>query len=171
MKPRGIRIHCSASEWGRAELIDTWHKRRGFSRDPNYVTPLHPLPSIGYHAIILNGRPYSAGLYDLAYDGMIEWGRREDEIGAHARGDNDCLGVCLIGNRSFTRMQMSTLHTLLLNWGVKYNLPIETIKGHYETKYERERGDNKTCPNFEVSRLRDRIRGYRPRVQHYIGGI
>lgn len=39
-----IIINCSDSDWGDAEVIDEWHRERGWD-------------GIGYHYIICNGRP------------------------------------------------------------------------------------------------------------------
>ena len=44
MTPDRITIHCSDSEWGNADVIDEWHKKRGWD-------------GIGYHYVILNGYP------------------------------------------------------------------------------------------------------------------
>lgn len=170
MKPRGIRIHCSGSTWGDGALIDEWHRQRGFQREEGYVTPIHPLNHIGYHAVILNGSPFTSKLYDESYDGMVQLGRREDELGAHAYGDNDTLGVCLVGKQAFTMQQMIMLHCQVTYWLRKYKLGIDSVLGHYETNHERQHG-TKTCPNFNVRRFRDRLRGYYPRVAQYVGGI
>ena len=84
--PAGIVIHHTASpgvvEGKRvdASLIAQWHARRGFGaeyRDKEY--------SIGYHYVILP-------------DGTVQAGRPEWMLGAHARGYNDYLGICLVGN-------------------------------------------------------------------------
>ena len=39
----GLVIHCSASTWGDARAVDSWHKARGWQ-------------GIGYHACVLNGK-------------------------------------------------------------------------------------------------------------------
>lgn len=88
MTPRAIVVHVSASRWGDAKAIDSWHKQRGWS-------------GIGYHAVILNGFRAYGSEYDLVFDGKIEPGRPETQQGAHclAKGMNTvALGVCLIGN-------------------------------------------------------------------------
>jgi len=84
----GIVCHVSASKWGDRDVIDEWHRDRGFS-------------GIGYHGVITNGVLRSQDAYDVGFDGMIQPGRPEDRMGAHckAKGMNTCsIGICLIGN-------------------------------------------------------------------------
>ena len=86
---------------------------------------------IGYHKVICRS-------------GLIENGRPEYWIGAHAQGFNDrSLGVCLIGKNKFTENQFSSLKLVIQDWKRKY--PKAEIVGHNQiTK------SNKTCPNFNV---------------------
>lgn len=80
-------IHCSDSDFGNAEMINRWHKERGFSE-------------IGYHYVILP-------------DGTIEKGRALGKPGAHAKGHNhDSIGTCLIGVNHFTDAQFIALRML-----------------------------------------------------------
>ena len=111
-------IHCSDSPHGRgdnAETIHQWHKARGWS-------------GIGYH-------------YVITEDGTIENGRPEYWTGAHAKGHNDALGICLIGVANFTIAQYISLEKLLRESGFKS----DEIVGHYAVS-------NKTCPNFNVEK-------------------
>jgi len=88
LKVRGIVCHVSASMWGDAKEIDSWHKDRGWN-------------GIGYHGVILNGMRNPDKMYSAELDGKIEPGRPEDTVGAHcqAGGMNSVsLGVCCIGN-------------------------------------------------------------------------
>jgi hypothetical protein len=104
-----VIVHCSDSKLGNALLIDAWHKQRGFD-------------SIGYHFVILNGRPFESlgGGLDFT-DGMIETGRNIDKEGAHCKGHNDSIGICLIGkSNSFTDNQIRSLKNLLLLLSEKY---------------------------------------------------
>lgn len=86
----GIVVHCSASVFGDAREINSWHEERGWSE-------------IGYHKVILNGwrKPeLRGGSYDVSLDGKIEQGREDWKVGAQclAGGMNEVsLGVCLIG--------------------------------------------------------------------------
>ena len=104
-----VIIHASDSSWGNAAVITKWHTLpvpdgRGWS-------------AIGYHYVILNGMlsPYKHHSY---FDGHIESGRpldddadmELDEIGAHAFGYNNSVGICLIGlSGTFTDAQMRAL--------------------------------------------------------------
>ena len=87
---------------------------------------------VGYHRIIRR-------------DGMLEAARPDYWVGAHVRGFNEVsLGVCLIGQKEFTKAQMNALEALLITW--KQNYPNAQICGHRDFKYT-----NKTCPNFDVA--------------------
>ena len=125
MKPRGITIHCSDSPQDRgdtAETIHNWHLGRKWS-------------GIGYTYVILE-------------DGTIENGRPEYWEGAHARGYNDTIGICLIGEETFTGAQMVSLETLCLDIYDRYeDMEFKSIRGHYELD------KHKTCPNFDVRAL------------------
>ena len=130
-RPPGIVIHHSASaasEGDRpvdAALIDRWHQQRGWGLEAG-----HEEYHIGYHYVILP-------------DGTLETGRPEWMRGAHARGANDFIGVCLIGNFSSsanpagrikpdapTPAQLDALHALLLKLTRKYHLGPEQVFGH-----------------------------------------
>ncbi|HHD11115.1 MAG TPA: hypothetical protein ENK42_01615 [Deltaproteobacteria bacterium] len=77
-----IIIHCSASDFGSAALIDRWHRERCWRM-------------IGYYYVILNGYR-KKGRYNKDDDGLIEPGRPIEEIGAHCRGQNrTSIGICL----------------------------------------------------------------------------
>ena len=112
-------IHCSDSPQGRgdnAETIHGWHKQNGWD-------------GIGYHYVILE-------------DGTVEAGRPIYWSGAHARGHNDKIGICLIGINQFTEDQFEALYKLL------NDLEVEEIKGHYEVDKA------KSCPNIDMDWLR-----------------
>lgn len=95
--PKKVIFHCAATpdfpkehpdfdKFG-AELIDEWHKERGWKR-------------IGYH-------------YVIRRTGIIEPGRPETTVGAHCAGHNqDTLGVCYIGTEKITANQIMALRTL-----------------------------------------------------------
>ena len=103
-----VIIHCSASNFGNAALIDSWHRQKGFSR-------------VGYHFVILNGMIGHKKYHDY-FDGAIETGRpldddsdmEPDEVGAHTLGHNKSVGICLVGESAmFTPKQMKSLNILL----------------------------------------------------------
>lgn len=135
-----IILHCSASEYGAVALFDSWHKAKGWN-------------SIGYHWIITNCYPlhtnWTQKKPNLAFDGSLFQGRPEKFCGAHVRGYNwQSLGVCLVGNKSFTGRQLKT--TIALCRELKSRYPnIEAVKGHYEFTHK------KTCPNFDMNYFRD----------------
>lgn len=70
-----IVVHHSASPlktttW---EMIDKWHKERGFS-------------GFGYHYLVMG-------------DGLVMKGREEERVGAHLKGKNsNSIGICVAGN-------------------------------------------------------------------------
>jgi hypothetical protein len=85
--PKGIVVHISASHFGDAKQIDSWHKQKGWA-------------GIGYHRVILNGVRTGGAAYAAALDGTVENGRADTVVGAHcqAGGMNVAsLGVCCIG--------------------------------------------------------------------------
>ena len=109
-------IHCSDSPQGRgdnAKTIHQWHLANGWD-------------GIGYHKVILE-------------DGTVENGRPEYWKGSHARGYNDALGICLIGDDSFTPAQFISLEKILKNRAFKK----DEVVGHYKVS-------SKSCPNFNV---------------------
>ena len=131
-------IHCSASEWGDVNAIREWHLERGFS-------------DIGYHYVILNGyrtyRPYKQNQIEFGKDGVIEQGRSIEQVGAHVEGHNqNSVGICLVGDHAFSKLQKATLKSLVADLRVRF--PEAVIKGHYELN------PNKTCPNMDMDKLR-----------------
>lgn len=156
-KIENIIIHCSDSYWGCAREIRQWHIKRGWD-------------DIGYQFVILNGIPTFKKEINIvtikSLDGSIECGRYLDddmfintnEIGAQCLGYNDkSIGVCLIGINKFTDNQMISLKFLLKDLIKLYKISIENILGHCETASGKKEG--KTCPNFDVSKLRNELKG------------
>ena len=77
---------------------------------------------IGYHYVILNGKPFSINEYIDLFNGTLEPGRKIDfdlwvennETGAHALGYNsDSIGICMIGKEDFTTQQFVTLKFII----------------------------------------------------------
>lgn len=93
-------IHHSASPDVSAKTIDRWHKERGWS-------------GIGYHFVI-------------RANGTIEKGRPLNKIGAHAKGRNNYVGICLTGYNHFTKAQVKSLITLLNDLGINH------IEAHHQ---------------------------------------
>ena len=135
-----IIVHCSASDWGSASVIDQWHKERGWTE-------------IGYHYVITNGQIPHKRQYEAENDGIIQEGRSIDKMGAHVKGHNaDSIGICLVGKIHFTAKQLyDALPTLLRLLISKYDLSVTDIYGHNEFD------SKKTCPNFDVQLVRNYI--------------
>lgn len=122
-------VHCAATKPSMdigVKEIDKWHRERGFFK-------------VGYHVVIRR-------------DGRIEYGRAQDEIGAHARGFNSkSLAVCLVGGvndnlkaeNNFTPEQFIALRYQLALWKLKY--PEAEILGHRDLPKV-----SKECPSFDV---------------------
>ena len=134
-------IHCAASPNGRrlsttglsaTQIIDEWHRERGFKRDWKRRAEWNPgLGHIGYHWVIDT-------------DGCIHSGRAMDEVGAHAAGYNtDSIGVCLVGTDAFTPAQWVALRGLVER--IRQEWPIVHVLGHRDLP-----GVHKTCPGFDV---------------------
>lgn len=92
-----VVIHHSASLDVSVSTIDNWHRQRGFSE-------------IGYHFVI-------------RANGKIEKGRDIHKKGAHAKGRNNYIGICLTGYDSFTDSQIKSLIMLLRKLGIKEIYP------------------------------------------------
>lgn len=126
-----IVVHCSASDDGQdigRDEIKAMHLARGFA-------------DVGYHYIIRR-------------NGVIEIGRLEEVMGAHAEGYNAAsLGVCLVGGVeaddklraefNFTRSQMRALEGLLIDLTKRF--PKAEIRGHKDLP-----NVAKACPCFDV---------------------
>lgn len=124
---REIVIHCTASpdymDIGAKEIND-WHKDRGWS-------------GIGYH-------------YVVRRNGEVEKGRDDNKPGAHVRGHNrDTIGVVWVGTDQIGPEQEKGLIGLVNYLRGKYNIPIESVRGHKEYP-----NVQKTCPNLDMDRLR-----------------
>ena len=123
-------IHCSATPSGKpmrtavesaAEVINRWHKARGFARRPADVKAFNSgLPNIGYHYVI-----------DL--DGRVHNGRALHEVGAHAQFFNArSVGICLVGgverNAQYTAAQWASLAQVVAMLRAQYGLPAAAPK-------------------------------------------
>lgn len=121
-------VHCSATKPTQdigLEEIDSWHKARGWR-------------GCGYHYIIRR-------------NGVIEQGRPVTEKGAHAKGYNDCLGICLVGGLdengapedNFTEEQINNFMMFVQCLSIVFGRM--TILGHRDLP-----NVNKACPSFDV---------------------
>lgn len=100
--------HTAGSKNSNVEQIRRYHLSKGW-RD------------IGYHVVI----PGS---------GEIQWGRPENQVGAHAKGANsDSLGVSLCGNfenENPEPAQINSLILMLTSWCRRYVVSSANIIGH-----------------------------------------
>lgn len=121
-----IIVHCSATESGTVESIRKYHmKVNGWS-------------DIGYHFVIYP-------------NGVVVTGRPIEQAGAHCQGANAySVGVCLIGNKSFSDAQFKSLRKLVGDLKKKYP-SIAKVAGHKEYPSAKKQG--KTCPNFNVQEV------------------
>ncbi len=128
-----IVIHCSATPSGKplrtavesaAEVINRWHKERGFARSPEAVRAFSTgLPNIGYHYVI-----------DL--DGRVINGRGLGEVGAHAKDYNAAsVGICLVGGAEktgrYTAKQWESLAELVRGLCGDLSIPLQTAQRRY----------------------------------------
>jgi len=117
-----IVVHCSASDVAAHDNIQTirqWHKENGWD-------------DVGYHFVITK-------------NGEISVGRPESVVGAHVKGHNTgSIGICLTGDKVFSKAQFDRLGKLLDDLMVRYNLDKSDVVAHHDLQ------PGKTCPNFDV---------------------
>lgn len=103
-------------------IVDEFHESQGF-----------PLSSLGF---------YVGYHYWIERDGVVRQARAENELGAHAKGQNyTALGIGLAGNfneEDPTAEQTAALGLLLSNLCARHDIPAERIFPH--RKYA-----NKSC--------------------------
>jgi N-acetylmuramoyl-L-alanine amidase len=127
IEPTGIVIHHSgiaASQALDEADLDEIHEDRGFSAY-YWGKTWH----VGYHYIILP-------------DGTVQYGRPEHLIGAHTRGFNHYIGICLIGDFSAhafgqsaaapSDVQMESLLNLVRQLQQKYHIAKSKVFLHKE---------------------------------------
>jgi N-acetyl-anhydromuramyl-L-alanine amidase AmpD len=109
------------------EEIDRWHLARGWR-------------GVGYH-------------YVIESDGRLRLGRREHEVGAHARGRNqDTIGICVAvdardGIPSEAWDQLVTLTRDLVR---RYALTVDDVIPHFAVS-------DTLCPAFPIADLHEAI--------------
>jgi len=128
-----IIIHCSAigpNQTSSAKEIDRWHKAQGWS-------------GIGYH-------------YVIRRNGQIEWGRPEEQVGAHCKNHNKhSIGICYEGGLAQspsgqllpadTRTEAQKQSLLRLLRVLKSKYPNALIVGHNTLS-------PKPCPCFDAAK-------------------
>jgi hypothetical protein len=151
IKPAGIVIHHSALPYPPADpndylpLISQFHQKRGFG-----CFYWGRFFYVGYHYVILP-------------DGRIQKGRPDRCRGAHAKGFNSYIGVCLVGDfssthnptgslglRQPTEAQLQSLVGLCRGLMAKYAIPQENLVRHCDVN------ENTQCPgnNFPFAAFR-----------------
>ncbi len=149
----GVIVHHSATDARagggnvNAALLDEAHSRRGWE-----IRDSHNTYHIGYHFVILP-------------DGTVERGRPEWLPGAHARGNNHYLGICLVGNFSSqanadgtqqparpTAAQLAALNSLLKELMQRHGFSPEDVYAHSEFGVTECPGDR-----FHIEEVRRRL--------------
>lgn len=151
-----IYIHCSASPFGEVEQIRRWHtdpkpQGRGWE-------------DIGYHFVVCNGYPFFPNYKDgkrlAAWDGKVQKGRLETEIGAHCAGDNaTSIAICLIGAKpeDFTLAQINAAVDLAARLCKKYGIVSTEVYGHREFWTTRLEPPKKDCPIVDMMGFRKQV--------------
>lgn len=134
-KMKQVILHCSDSSWGNASVITKWHLEKGWD-------------TIGYNYVILNGWT-SSGYHDIFFDGHIESGRNPETKGAHCKGHNEAIGVCLIGKPGlYTNAQFDAVQLLLLHLKNLY----ERIEVHQHSEFD---DDKYFCASLDLEQFKD----------------
>jgi N-acetyl-anhydromuramyl-L-alanine amidase AmpD len=114
MRPRFIIIHCSAADGSTLESMTRYHTA--------------PKPDgkgwadVGYHFVVEES-------------GAIRHGRPLDRNGAHAKGANNNIGVCLAGDLDAHPAnwdQIRSLERLCRALMLAFNIAVEHVIGHRE---------------------------------------
>lgn len=109
------------------EEIDKWHRARGWR-------------GVGYH-------------YVIEPDGRLRLGRREHEVGAHARGRNqDTIGICVAvdARDGIPSVAWDQLVTLTRDLVRRYALTVDDVIPHYDVS-------DTLCPAFPIADLHEAI--------------
>jgi hypothetical protein len=136
---QGIVVHMSDSSWGTEKDIYDWHVHGNGWQDT------------GYHFVITN-KNYNNHLQLPFMNGAISAGRNLSKNGAHTLyGYNKThIGICCIHNSQPNRAQASTLFKACKNLMEIYDFNADAVLGHDEIQ-------DKVCPGFDVSDLRDAL--------------
>ncbi len=141
-----VVLHVTASHFGNVELIDKWHKGRGWSM-------------IGYHFLITNVFPKFEDLKNMTpqveFDGKVFEGRPIKYKGAHVKGHNSTtIGIALVGDTVespygalFSAKQLYSACDVIMDLMEKFP-NIKKIKGHTELD------PDKGCPLLNMNHFR-----------------
>jgi N-acetylmuramoyl-L-alanine amidase len=136
----GIIVHCAAT---RPDWLDQSTLEDQVAEIRSWHTSAHRnWRDIGYHIII--GR-----------NGDKATGRPLGTTGAHAKGHNSDIGICLIGgfgsdaddiaSDHFTPAQLDALYGVIKEFQARYKIPDAKVIGH-------NRVAAKACPGFRVQK-------------------
>lgn len=127
-KPNKIILHCAITpneNMFDISDVDDWHRERGFRM-------------VGYQ-------------YFIKYDGTVQKGRREDELGAHClRHNYRSIGICLEGTDEFSFLQAASLVKLYSEINERWQIPVDQVFGHSEMKAH----EGRECPNVDMDLVR-----------------
>jgi len=138
--PCGVTVHHSATIDDRVLNYPAIYR---------YHTENKGWSDIGYHAVVEMSSRGPVGLF----------GRPTTIFGAHARGHNDTLGICIVGNYDIhPPPQILTdlaIRRVIVPWCLAFGFTERQVKGHRE-----HHGVVKTCPGslFDLDRFRSEIR-------------
>jgi len=164
-----VYVHCSASKWGDAEIIDEWHKDRTYvdsrGRTRNWS-------GIGYHFVVNNGFKHPKRPTVGFPRGIIQMGRSINKAGAQVEGDNSyTIGICMILDGDKENLMSSPYDPLVRSTGLlvatlcrELSLPSKAVLGHREAgRVEGVQNPRKSCPGSLINC--DVMRAY---VQYHI---
>lgn len=154
MRPENVKfiiLHCTDTVADNLANIERCHRQRAFS----YAGGTY----IGYHYIIKNGfdfiNQFKDGHRKTEDDGTTAVCRPECYEGCHALGYNhNSIGICMVGVNQFTPKQFDALTRLVKILMERYNIPVDHVLGHCETRL----AGGKTCPNFDVAAFRSKLK-------------
>lgn len=133
--PQYIILHHSATPDG---ILSDWEAIRKYHIEVN-----------GWNDI-----GYMWGIDRVLGKPIIQRGRAESEIGAHAIGFNQrSIGICIVGNYDLVPLEddkRELLYWLIRDIRGRYNIPIGNILGHRETYVLRGVPVEKTCPGTQI---------------------
>jgi len=152
-----IVVHASDAppHYGLAD-IDAWHAERGFRVEVDGHV-IH----CGYHLIV--SRP-------KGWDWLVEQGRPEEVVGAHARGLNSVsLGLCIAGRYDEEPPDEEPIDIAArccAVWCEEYGLSSEAVIGHREVPAHGGAPTEKTCPGaaFDLEAFRDQVERHRAQL-------
>lgn len=140
MKPRGIILHTvGVSGDATVAAIRKYHVEHNGWRD------------IGYHFLIRKS-------------GAVEPGRPLAQLGAHATGANDTIGICVAGNgdvEPWTPAQHSAVIALCVEKCRAHGFGADRVGGHREVvRLFGGAPTSKTCPGklIDMSAVRDSVK-------------